>query len=151
MFLCICRTIILYFLIFCRQCNIGPVLKILKFIHTGALRAVVLLVVIALALVIALFRFPGMRGLTSIGISGVVAAMGCGATYLVLRMPLLTQILGSGLGAIGGVLLPVIGDLAWAFRTCAIVYAVLGAALVVCTTLLRGFFGRIFDAIFSQD
>jgi hypothetical protein len=135
--------------------TIGPVLKVLKFIRTDALRAVVLLANLALCVAIVLFRLPGLRGLTTIGISSTMAAAGCGVTYLLLNMPMLPNLLGSSLGEMGGailaVLLPVIGELATAFHTCAVVYSVLGIGLIICTTLLRGFFNRIFDAIFSQD
>ena len=135
--------------------TIGPVLKVLKFIRTDALRAVVLLTTLALCILIVLFRLPGMRGLTTIGINSTIAAAGCGVTYLLLSMPMLPNLLGSKLGELGGailsVLLPVLGELAYAFHTCAIVYAVLGIGLIICTTILRSFFDRIFNAIFSQD
>lgn len=130
---------------------IAQALTVVKFIRTGALRAIVLLAVIALCILVTLNRLPGLRGLTSVGISSIVAAIGCGGVHMVLRMPMLTGMLTPLLSDFAPIVLPLIGGLSHAFRACAIVYAVIGVGLFLSTTILRGFFTRIFDAVFSND
>ncbi|MBE6983095.1 MAG: ribose 5-phosphate isomerase B [Ruminococcaceae bacterium] len=131
--------------------TIGAVLKIVKFVHTGALRAIVLLVIVALCILVAISRLPGIQGITSIGISAFLAGMSCGATYLLLSMPILAQLFTGPAAFVGDFILPIFNSLAETFKVCAVVYSVLGVGTIICTTLLRGFFGRIFDVIFSND
>ncbi len=137
----------------------GYVIKALNFIRSGALRAVVLLIIIALCIVIAVFRLPGLYGLTTIGISSIFAGMACGCLQLLfgtasIITPLLNNLGGAGgaidLGAIGNVLVPFVDSLANNFYISAIVFTFLGICLVVGTTIMRGVFGRLFHRIFAD-
>ena len=137
----------------------GYVIKALKFIRSGALRAIVLLIIVALCIVIAVFRLPGLYGLTTIGMSSIFAGMTCGGLHLLfgtssIITPLLNNLGGVGgaidLGAIGNVLVPFVDSLANSFYISAIVFSFLGICLVLGTTILRGVFGRLFHAIFAD-
>jgi hypothetical protein len=132
---------------------IGTVLKALKFITSGALRAIVLLVVLVLCIVIAVFRLPGLYGLTLIGTSGIIAGITCCGLYLLFDTASLINALVAGAGAMGAIFAPllnIIGGLASDFYVSAIVFSFLGICLVVGTTILRGVFGRLFHRIFAD-
>lgn len=132
---------------------IGSVLKALKFITSGALRAIVLLVVLVLCIVIAVFRLPGLYGLTLIGISGIVAGITCCGLHLLCDTTSLVNALVAGAGEMGAVFAPllnILGGLADDFYVSAIVFSFLGICLVLGTTILRGVFGRLFHAIFAD-
>ena len=132
---------------------IGTVLKALKFITSGALRAIVLLVVLALCIVIAVFRLPGLYGLTLIGTSSIIAGITCCGLYLLFDTSSLINALVAGAGAMGAIFAPllnIIGGLASDFYVSAIVFSFLGICLVVGTTIMRGVFGRLFHRIFAD-
>ena len=130
--------------------QIGMALDILKFIRTGALRAAVFLVVVVLIVVLCLFRLPGLNGLRCVGICGMVSAALCGGIYLLLTMPTLSLLL-AGFGSIGTVIYQFADAFAHEFAVYAVIYGVSGLFLILGTTVLRGFFGMLFDAIFSRD
>ena len=130
--------------------EIGIALDVLKFIRTGALRAAVFLVVVVLIVVLCLFRLPGLNGLRCVGICGMVSAALCGGIYLLLTMPTLSLLL-AGFGSIGTVIYQFADAFAHEFAVYAVIYGVSGLFLILGTTVLRGFFGMLFDAIFSRD
>ncbi len=130
--------------------EIGIALDVLKFIRTGALRAAVFLVVVVLIVVLCLFRLPGLNGLRCVGICGMVSAALCGGIYLLLTMPTLSLLL-AGFGSIGPVIYQFADAFAHEFAVYAVIYGVSGLFLILGTTVLRGFFGMLFDAIFSRD
>ncbi len=127
----------------------GKVLKVLKFVNSGALRAINLMLILALFAVVALIRLPGLHGLTTIGVAGTISGLSCCGIYLLLTSPATVSFLGS-LDIIGAILTPMLGTLTQSYYTSAIVFSFLGIALVLCTTVLRGIFGRIFHAIFAD-
>ncbi len=141
--------------------TIASVLRYLKAIRTGALRAIVLLLVMALSVVVIISGLPNLRGLASVGKSGVVAAGICYGISLVLGTPALPEVLNNAVGAMGeaaamitpflSIITSLLGSLASAFETCAIVYAVLGVVIYLGATVFRGVFRRIFDAIFAIE
>ena len=136
--------------------TIAAVAKVLRFIRSGALRAAVLLIVVALCMVICLIRLPGLRGLRTVGICGVVSGVLCYGTTVVLhRIPELTALLPAELASFGDLFLKIIvpftTGLEKAFVVCAVVYAVIGLALVLGTTVLRGFFAMTIGRFFSDE
>ena len=141
--------------------NVAVVLGYLRFIRTGALRAIVLVLVLALSVVVVISGLPSLRGLASVGKSGIVAAGVCYGISLVFGTPALPDVLNNAIGAMGeaaamitpflSIITSMLDGLAAAFETCAIVYAVLGAVIYLGTTVFRGVFSRIFSAIFSIE
>ncbi|MBE6942949.1 MAG: ribose 5-phosphate isomerase B [Ruminococcaceae bacterium] len=130
--------------------------KSLRFIRTGALRAAVLLVVLALCVLISLVRLPGLRGARTVGVCGIVAGTMCyGITMAVDKLPALITLLPEQFAFVGDLLMklltPLTTGLHEAYIVCAVVYAVIGLALVLGTTVLRGFFSAIFGRLFSDD
>ncbi len=140
---------------------VAGVLPYLKAIRTGALRAIVLVLVLALSLVVVISGLPSLRGLASVGKSGIVTAGICYGISLVLGTPALPDVLNTATGAMGeaaamitpflSIITSILDGLAAAFETCAIFYAVLGTVIYLGTTVFRGVFRRIFDAIFYAD
>ena len=128
----------------------------LRFIRTGALRAAVLLLVIAMCALICLVRLPGLRGLRCVGICGIVGGALCyGTTMTLHRLPELITLLPQEFAFLGDlfikVIIPFTAGLEEAFTVCAVVFAVVGLALVLGTTVLRGFFALTFGRFFSDE
>ncbi len=121
-------------------------LKALNFIRNGGLRACALLLVLVFIVALCLFRIPGLRGLLCIGICGVIGALLCGGVYLVLTMPTLNAFLESSLGEYSVLVTQFAGDFAREYARCAVIYGVLGLALVLGTTVVR----KLFYVIFSR-
>ena len=140
---------------------IETALNVVKFVRTGALRALVLVLVLALSAVVVITRLPSLRGLASVGKSGIVAGGICYGISMVLGTPALPDVLNKAIGGMGeaaamiapflSIILSMINGLAEAFETCAIVYVVLGSVTFLGTTIFRNVFIRIFDAIFSIE
>ena len=131
--------------------TVGIVLDVLKFIRTGAMRAIVLLAVVALIVILCLFRMPNIRGLRCVGICGVIGALLNGGIYLLLGMPYLQTQLAGALGEAGAIITEFAGGFAHEFAVCGVIYGVIGLLLILGTTVLRGLFSLIFGAIFSRD
>ncbi len=129
---------------------IGTALDVLKFIRTGALRAAAFLLVVVLIVVLCLFRLPGLNGLRCVGICGMIGAALCGGIYLLLTMPTLPIVL-EGFGSMGTLINQFAESFAHEFAVYSVIYGVSGLFLILGTTILRGFFGMLFDAIFSRD
>jgi len=128
----------------------------LRFIRTGALRAAVLLVVIAMCALICLVRLPGLRGLRCVGICGIVGGALCYAITMVTgKLPELASQVPAEFAEILNIILevihPITDGVTNAYTVCAVVYIVIGAALVIGTTLLRGFFSILFGRFFSDE
>lgn len=130
---------------------LGVALDALKFIRTGALRAAALLLVLIFIVILCLFRLPGLHGLRCVGICGTISALLCGGIYLLLTMPALHDLLISALGEYSALVAEFSLSFAHEFAVCGVIYGVVGLFLILSTTILRGFFGAIFDAIFSRD
>lgn len=126
------------------------VLKALNFIHIGGLRACALLLVMVLIVIMCLFRLPGLRGMFCVGICGVISALLCGAVYLLLTMPTLNTFLQSSLGDLSVLVTEFSNDFAHEYACFAVIYGIIGLVLVLGTTVLRGFFSMIFNAIFRR-
>jgi hypothetical protein len=135
---------------------ISTIASALRFIRTGALRAAVLLVVLVLCVLIALVRLPGFRGARTVGVCGVVSGALCyGVTMVMDKVPELAKFLPAELAFIGDlftkITAPFTAGLHDAFIICAVVYAVIGVALVLGTTLLRGFFAATIGRLFADE
>ena len=138
---------------------ISTVTGALRFIRTGALRAAVMLVVVAMCALICFVRLPGLRGVRTVGICGVIGGALCyGATLMLHKLPELTTVLSAEFAEFATfidlftqVLVPFTAGLEEAFKVCAIVYAVVGVALILGTTVLRGFFALTFGRFFSDE
>ena len=128
----------------------------LRFIRTGALRAAVLLAVLVLCVLISIVRLPGLRGARTVGVCGIVAGAMCyGTTMIMDKLPTLMEALPEQLAFIGDLLTkvmsPITTGLHDSYLVCAVVYGVIGLALVLGTTVLRGFFSMIFGRLFSDE
>ena len=135
---------------------ISAITKSLRFIRTGALRAAVLLAVLVLCVLISIVRLPGLRGARTVGVCGMVAGVMCyGATMALDKLPDLTAMLPGEFAFIGDlsnkILTPLTTGLHENYLVCAIVYFTIGLALVLGTTILRGFFSLIFGRLFSDE
>ncbi len=125
-------------------------LKTLNFINVGGLRACALLLLLVLIVIMCLFRLPGLRGMFCVGICGVIGAMLCGGVYLLLTMPTLNELMASSAGEFSVLITEFAGDFAREYARYAVIYGVIGALLALGTTVLRGFFSMIFNAIFRN-
>lgn len=135
---------------------ISAIAKSLRFIRTGALRAAVLLAVLVLCVLISVVRLPGLRGARTVGVCGMVAGVMCyGATMALDKLSELTALLPAEFAFIGDLfnklLTPLTAGLHENYFVCAIVYFTIGLALVLGTTVLRGFFSLIFGRLFSDE
>jgi len=130
---------------------LGVVLKSLKFIRIGGLRASALLAVVAFAVILCLFRLPGLRGLRCVGVCSMIGAALCGALYLLLSMPMLTAHLEKALDEYGAIISDFSLGFAHEYAVCAVIFGVIGLVFFLGTTILRGFFSALFGAIFSRD
>ena len=128
--------------------ELAAVTNSLKFIRTGGLRAAALLLVLVFCVLLFIFRLYKFRGLTCIGICGVIAGALCCGIAMLLRMPLFGDVIVM-VGPIGGILQPFLASLSTAFSTCGAVYGIVGVLLIVGTTFLKGFLIGLFDSIFS--
>ena len=134
----------------------ATVAQILRFIRSGALRAAVLLLVVALCVLLCLVRLPGLRGLRTVGICGIVGGSLCyGTTLMLHKIPELVTKVPAEFTAFADLFLKVINPftagLENAYTVCAVVYAVVGLALVLGTTVLRGFFAMTIGRFFSDE
>ena len=119
-------------------------LNAIKFIRTGALRALALMAVMILIVALCLFRLPGLRGLLCVGICGIVSGLLCGAIYMLLSMPVLNEFLSTSLGSFSVLVTEFSRDFAHEYAACAVIYGVCGLALTLGTTVLRSLFAAIF-------
>ena len=115
-----------------------------------------LLAVLVLCVLISVVRLPGLRGARTVGVCGMVAGVMCyGATMALDKLSELTALLPAEFAFIGDLfnklLTPLTAGLHENYFVCAIVYFTIGLALVLGTTVLRGFFSLIFGRLFSDE
>lgn len=109
----------------------------LKMIRTGSLQTIAIVAVVALLLLLFVFRLPSFNGLRWIGINGLISTVFVGALGYVLQAPFFLALLADLPASVLSLATPLIAALASTFVTFAIIYGVVGLVLIIGNGVLN--------------
>ncbi len=109
----------------------------LKMIRTGSLQTIAIVAVVALLLLLFVFRLPSFNGLRWMGVNGLISAVFVGALGYVLQAPFFLELLAGLPETVLSLATPLIAALASTFVTFAIIYGVVGLVLVIGNGVLN--------------